>query len=139
MIELNNTTQVRVRYAETDKMGVVYNANYFVYFEVGRNEIMRQYNIHLSDYEQNDKVYFPLFDAYARYIMPAGYDDLLTIETKFIYNDSLKMTFESTIKRGETLICKGYTNHCFVSQTTMKPVKPPATFLEQIISQNNIK
>jgi acyl-CoA thioester hydrolase len=132
MLTLENTTELRVRYAETDKMGVVYNANYFVFFEVGRNEIMRQYNVPITIYEAEDGVYFPLIDAYAKYFLPAHYDDLLTIHTKFIYDDSLVMKFESTILRDGIVLCKGYTQHCFVSQRTMKPARPPKDFLDKI-------
>jgi acyl-CoA thioester hydrolase len=130
MIELTNKHQVRVRYAETDKMGVVYNSNYFIYFEVGRNEIMRQYKIPLTKFENEDNIYYPLIDAYAKYIIPAIYDDLITIDTRFIYDNSLIMKFESKVLRNNILLCEGYTRHCFISQTTMKPVRPPKAFLE---------
>ena len=132
MLELKNTNQIRVRYAETDKMGVVYNANYLIYFETGRNELMRKFNIPLREFENSDNVFFPLIDAYARYLIPAQYDDLLTVETKFIYDGSLIYKFESKVFRDGILLCEGYTRHCFVSQTTMKPTKPPKDFLEKI-------
>ena len=132
MLELNNTNPIRVRYAETDKMGVVYNANYFIYFETGRNELMRKYNIQLVEFEKSDNIFFPLIDAYAKYLISAQYDDLLTVETKFIYDGSLIFRFESKIIRDGIVLCEGYTRHCFTSQKTMKPTKPPKIFMERI-------
>ena len=133
MLEKKNNHQLYVRYAETDKMGVVYNANYLIYFETGRNEIMRANNISLLDYEKNDNVYFPLIDSYARYHIPACYDDLLDIETKLLYDESIILKFEYVIKRKEEIICTGYTRHCFINQSTMKPVRFPKRFLENLI------
>jgi len=132
MLELVNYNQIRVRYAETDKMGVVYNANYFVYFETGRNELMRKYKIPLVEFEKNENVFFPLIDAYAKYLIPAQYDDLLTVETKFIYDGSLVYKFEAKVIRDGILLCEGYTRHCFISQKTMKPTKPPKGFTDVI-------
>jgi acyl-CoA thioester hydrolase len=134
MIELTNTNQIRVRYAETDKMGVVYNANYFVYFETGRNELMRKYRIPLVEFERTENIFFPLIDAYAKYLISAQYDDLLTVETKFIYDGSLVYKFESKVIREGILLCEGYTRHCFISQKTMKPTKPPKGFIDVINS-----
>ena len=73
-------TKVRVRYAETDQMGVVYHSNFFLYFEVARVESFRQLGIRYADIEK-DGVIMPVVDVHARYIRPALYDDLLTIKT----------------------------------------------------------
>ena len=137
MIQIRNINQLYVRYAETDKMGVVYNSNYFIYFETGRNEIMRANNMSLIDYENDDNVYFPLIDSYAKFHIPAHYDDLLDIETILSYENGIVFKFDYTIKRGQDIICTGYTKHCFINQTSMKPVSPPCRFIDVLCSIKN--
>ena len=73
-------TQVRVRYAETDQMGVVYHSNYFPYFESARAESIRQMGYTYADMERMG-VIMPVVDVHCRYLRPARYDDLLTIKT----------------------------------------------------------
>jgi len=73
-------TQIRVRYAETDKMGVVYHSNFFPYFESARAESIRQLGFTYADMEKMG-VIMPVVDVHCRYLRPAKYDDLLTIKT----------------------------------------------------------
>lgn len=73
-------TQVRVRYAETDQMGVVYHSNYFPYFESARAESIRQLGFTYADMEKMG-VIMPVVDVHCRYLRPAKYDNLLTIKT----------------------------------------------------------
>lgn len=73
-------THIRVRYAETDQMGVVYHSNYFPYFEVARAESIRQMGFTYADME-NMGVIMPVVDVHCRYLRPAKYDDMLTIKT----------------------------------------------------------
>lgn len=72
-------TQIRVRYAETDQMGVVYHGNYFQYFEVARVEAIRQLSVSYADIEKSG-IIMPVIDVQCRYLRPAIYDDLLTIK-----------------------------------------------------------
>jgi acyl-CoA thioester hydrolase len=74
------TTQVRVRYAETDQMGVVYHSNYFPYFESARAESIRELGYTYADMEKMG-VIMPVVDVHCRYLRPALYDDLLSIKT----------------------------------------------------------
>ena len=74
-------TRMRVRYAETDQMGVVYHANYFVWFEVGRVELLRQLGFSYRDMEQNDGCGIAVVDARCRYKAPARYDDEVIVRT----------------------------------------------------------
>ena len=76
----STSTQVRVRYAETDQMGVVYHSNYFPYFESARAESIRQLGLTYADMEKMG-VIMPVIDVHCRYLRPAKYDDLLTIKT----------------------------------------------------------
>ncbi len=73
-------TQIRVRYADTDQMGVVYHSNYFDYFEVGRAEAIRQLGFTYAQME-DDGICMPIVDAHARFLRPALYDNLLTVKT----------------------------------------------------------
>ena len=77
-------TQLRVRYAETDQMGVVYHSNYIVWFEVGRVELLRQLGFTYRDMEHQDDTHIAVVDVQCRFKSPARYDDLITIRTRLI-------------------------------------------------------
>ncbi len=77
-------TLVRVRYAETDKMGVVYYANYYIYFEIGRVEYMRNLGIDYRKMEIEDDAFIVVAESKCRYRRPARYDDLLRIRTRVL-------------------------------------------------------
>ena len=76
------TTQVRVRYAETDQMGIVYYANYLVWFELGRVELLRSIGLAYSRLESDHGCFIPVIEARCRYRSPARYDDEILIETR---------------------------------------------------------
>jgi acyl-CoA thioester hydrolase len=76
------TTQVRVRYAETDQMGIVYYANYLVWFEIGRGEVLRALGLTYSQLEIDHQCILPVVEATCRYRAPARYDDEIQIETR---------------------------------------------------------
>src|ERR1700736_3420988 len=76
-----NETRLRVRYAETDKMGVVYHANHFIWFEIGRVEFLRQLGFSYRDMEEKDRCFIAVVDARCRYKAPARYDDEITVRT----------------------------------------------------------
>jgi acyl-CoA thioester hydrolase len=76
------TTEVRVRYAETDQMGIVYYANYLVWFEIGRVELLRSLGLAYSQMEIEHKLILPVVEASCRYKAPARYDDQILIETR---------------------------------------------------------
>jgi acyl-CoA thioester hydrolase len=76
------TTEVRVRYAETDQMGIVYYANYLVWFEIGRVELMRSLGLAYSQLETQHQCILPVIEASCRYRSPARYDDEILIETR---------------------------------------------------------
>ena len=140
MLDIKNRAQIRVRYAETDKMGVVYNGNYFTYFEIGRAELMRSHNMEYAKIEEAG-YFLPLLETGAKYKQSAYYDDLLEIEAHCKWNNSPIMRFEYNVWRGDELICEGFTVHSFLSAETRKPVKPPKVFIdivnEYLESQNN--
>jgi acyl-CoA thioester hydrolase len=76
------TTEVRVRYAETDQMGIVYYANYLVWFEIGRVELLRSLGLAYSQLETEHQCILPVVEASCRYRSPARYDDRIVIETR---------------------------------------------------------
>jgi acyl-CoA thioester hydrolase len=77
-----STTSLRVRYAETDQMGVAYYANYFVWCEVGRVELLRQLGFEYKQMEVGHGCFLPVVEASCRYKSPARYDDVVTVETR---------------------------------------------------------
>ena len=76
------TTEVRVRYAETDQMGIVYYANYLIWFEIGRVELLRSLGLAYSQLELDHQCILPVVEANCRYKSPARYDDRIAIETR---------------------------------------------------------
>jgi acyl-CoA thioester hydrolase len=75
-------TKLRVRYAETDNMGVVYHSNFAIWFEVGRVELMRQMGLEYRAMEKEDKCHIPVVDLRVRYKAPALYDDEIVVRTR---------------------------------------------------------
>jgi acyl-CoA thioester hydrolase len=120
---------VRVRYAETDQMGVVYHANYFVWFEVGRVELLRQIGFSYRDMEKDDQCFIAVVDARCRYKAPARYDDELSIRTHVKnYRESL-IHFGYEILRASdgTLLALGETTH-IVTDANMKVALLPEKY-----------
>ena len=95
-------TTVRVRYAETDKFGVVYYANYFVWFEVGRAELLRQLGYDYKQMELKDDSHIVVAEAHCRYLRPARYDDLLRIRTRVAEARSRTLRFAYEIVNDAT-------------------------------------
>ncbi len=107
-----NLTQVRVIYADTDAMGIVYHTNYIRWFELGRNELMRQLGIAYSELEKMG-LNLPLTKVSCHYLAPAKYDHLVTIETTFAYIKRASIRFNSKVwdENKEKLLVEGYTIH----------------------------
>lgn len=126
---LENKCVFRVRYADTDRMGIVYNGNYFSFFETGRTELMRAKGIPYTEVEERGFM-LPLTEAHINYKNPAKYDDILEIFAKLEYKNTATLKFEYEIKIGEKLIATGFTKHIFVKKEDLSPVRPPKFFLE---------
>jgi acyl-CoA thioester hydrolase len=118
---------VRITYADTDRMGVVYYSNYFDMFEKGRTELMRNLGMRYRDMEEHDRVYLPGIDARCLYYLPAKYDDLIRIETRVKEFGGAHIDFEYDIYDVETSkhLASGFTRHPFVNDK-WKPVRIPA-------------
>jgi len=111
-------TRVRVRYAETDQMGVVYHANYLVWFEVGRVELMRQHGLDYKTMETEEGCLIAVAEVTARYKAPARYDDELAIETRVLMVRGPLVRFGYRILRVEDgcLLCEGETVHVVIGK-----------------------
>ena len=123
---------VRVRYAETDQMGVVYHANYLVWFEVGRVEFIRQLGLNYRDMERDEGCMIVVVEATARYKSPARYDDQLTVQTRLasIRGGSLiRFTYSIVRDADGALLCEGETVHLVVGRD-MKRHTLPARYLD---------
>lgn len=128
----NNQIKVRVRYAETDQMGVVYHGNYAQYFEIGRVEWLRNLGLSYKFMEDNG-IMLPVVNLVLNYKKPARYDDLLTVTTIFKKQESVKIEFDYEIhnEAGE-LLTTGNSILVFVDMKTGRPVSPPEYVLEKI-------
>jgi acyl-CoA thioester hydrolase len=121
--------RMRVRYAETDRMGVVYHANYFVWFEVGRVELLRQLGFSYRDMEQEDGCGIAVIDARCRYKFPARYDDEVIVRTHLEYVRESMVQFSYELVRADdgTLLAEGDTTHVVVDPE-MKKVPLPEKY-----------
>src|ERR1700692_4773791 len=111
------TAELRVRYAETDQMNVVYYANYLVWFEIGRVELLRSLGLAYSEMEIEHKLVLPVVEATCRYRSPARYDDQILVETRpaMLRGSVLKFAYRLMSKAGEgitpELLAEGETVH----------------------------
>ncbi|QHN05137.1 acyl-CoA thioesterase [Granulicella sp. WH15] len=117
-------TRIRVRYAETDQMGVVYHANYLVWFEVGRVELIRQMGLDYKSMEREDGCGIAVVEANVRYRLPARYDDELIVRTRVVGVRGSVLRFAYTVVRGETVLCEGATVHVVVGADMKKAAMP---------------
>jgi len=112
------TCQVRVRYAETDGMGVVYYGNYLTWFEVGRADLFRQLGQSYREIEENEMVHLLVVEAHCRYHKPARYDDLVDIVTRASRPSRARVQFDYQLSRAEdgVLLASGTTLHVAVGR-----------------------
>ena len=124
--------KVRVRYAETDQMGVVYHGNYAQYFEMGRVEWLRNLGLSYSVMEKQG-VMLPVVSLTINYKKPARYDDLLTVRTIFKKQESVKIEFDYEIyNEAGQLLTIGNSVLVFVDMKTGRPVVPPSYVKEAL-------
>ncbi len=121
-------TKLRVRYAEADKMGLVYHSNFVIWFEVGRVELLRQLGFQYSEMEAEDNCHIPVVDLRVRYKAPALYDDEIVIRTqiKNVRSSLLHFSYEVFRESDRTLLATGETMHIIVNnklERTMLPEK----------------
>jgi len=138
---ITHTSNIRIRYAETDQMGVVHHANYFVYFEAGRTELLRSLGFPYSELEKLGFI-LPVIEANAKYYKSVAYDHSIDIITTLREMPAVKIRLDYEVKDSDTkeLIADGYTVHSFVNSETRKPTRAPSVFLNAIDKPfNNIQ
>ena len=125
-----NETRIRVRYAETDQMGVVYHTNHFIWFEVGRVELLRQLGFSYKDMEREDDCFIAVVDARCRYKAPIHYDDEVVVRTYIRHVREKMIHFGYELRKAGTgeLLAEGETTH-IVADSEMKPRPLPEKYL----------
>jgi acyl-CoA thioester hydrolase len=131
---LEATTQIRVRYSETDQMGYVYYGNYAAYFEVARVELLRSNGISYKELEENG-IMLPVLKLELKYHKPAQYDDLLTIKTSIKKKPSITIDFDFEIYNEQNeLLTTGFTSLVFIDMKRNRPTRPPKIIVDLFTS-----
>jgi acyl-CoA thioester hydrolase len=121
---IESRSQITVRYAETDMMGVVYHGNYLPWFEVGRTTLLKELGLAYRQLEA-DGFRLPVLEVGVKYQRPAVYDDTLTVITRLHEKPVLRIRLEYEVRRGDELLATGFTVHAFIDREG-RPVRPPA-------------
>ncbi|MBG9377757.1 acyl-CoA thioesterase [Panacibacter sp. DH6] len=129
-----SVTQMRVRYAETDQMNVVYYGNYAQYFEVGRVESIRQLGYTYKDMEHSG-VIMPVVEMHVRYLRPATYDDLLTVKTTLreLPTDHRIEFFQEVLNEAGKLLCAGTVKLFFLNAGDRSKTQMPAAMRQSLM------
>ena len=124
--------QIRVRYGETDQMGVVYHGNYALYLEMGRIEWLRKLGISYKSMEENG-IMLPVVSLSINYKKSAGYDDVINVKTQLrnVPTAKIEFDYEITNNQGEILTTAS-TTLVFIDKTTNRPTKPPKYILDAL-------
>lgn len=127
----------RVRYADTDQMGIVYHARYFEWFEAARTELMRSMGIAYRQLEE-EGVFMPVVEAHCRYRLPVKYDECIRIKTTIgeVTRAKVRLDYKICGENDDLARGEGYTVHCFVGKDG-KPRRAPEDVL--VFFQNNVE
>jgi acyl-CoA thioester hydrolase len=127
-------TQIRVRYAETDQMGIVHHANFLVWFEAGRSELCRAKGFSYKEMEEQDNALLVVAESYCRYKSPAYYEDVLTVRTKVleVRSRSIRFFYEVFRPEDEMVIAEGETLH-LVTDRSKKVRSLPAIYRDRLL------
>jgi acyl-CoA thioester hydrolase len=130
---VEHTTKLRVRFAETDAMQVVYYAEYFVWFEVARTELFRAMGMPYSVISRKRGFHTPVVQAHADYKAPARYDDEVAVRVwvNKVGTSSLRLDYEVTKLPGKELLCTGHTVNVLIGEDG-KPMEFPADIREKL-------
>ncbi|MEO6656041.1 MAG: thioesterase family protein [Pyrinomonadaceae bacterium] len=135
-MEVWHETEVRVRYAETDAMGIVHNANYFIWFEVGRSHLCRDKGFSYKEMEDEENALMVVAESYCRYKSPAYYEDVLTVRTQVgeIRSRSLRFIYEVHRASDGILIAEGETLH-LVTDKNKKVRSLPSIYRDRLLDK----
>ena len=136
-MEVSFEFDVRIAYADTDRMGVMYYANYFTLFERGRTELMRNLGLRYRDLEEKSRVFLPVSETRCRYLSPAKYDDLIRVITRVKEIGGAHLDFSYEIRDAETgkRLAEGFTRHPFVNEK-WKPVRIPGELKSKLTQKS---
>lgn len=126
------TLELRVKYADTDKMQFVYYGRYYEFFEAARNEMLREIGFEYKQLEEMG-VMLPVVTSHADYFLPGRYDDVLVIKSHIKQFENVRITigYEVTRKGEDKVLVTGYTTHAFINENN-RPVRPPVAFKEKL-------
>ncbi len=127
---LQHRSQIEVRYAETDMMGVVYHGSYLPWLEVARTALLAAEGVPYRELEASG-FYLPVTEVTLRYLRPARYADVVTVTAIIREKPSLRIRIDYELHRGEEKLAEGHTVHVFIDKAG-KPVRPPAAFVAMI-------
>ena len=127
-------SRFRVRYAETDQMGMVYYANYLVWLEVGRSDFCRECGFSYRDLEREEQAFLTVAEANCRYLAPARYQDEIVVETELSRVRGRVIEFTYRVMCGSTLLAEGRTLHVVIG-TDGRPRSMPQRYLELLKSK----
>lgn len=126
----HDVTNIRVRYYDTDQMGIVYYGNYARFYEVGRVEALRHLGLNYRDLEERG-IQMPVYDLSCRFIRPARYDDLLTIRVTIPQLPTTRLLFQYEVFNQDGLLLNtGQTTLVFITSRTGRPQSAPADLIE---------
>jgi acyl-CoA thioester hydrolase len=129
----NFSTEVKVRFAETDAQGIAHNANYLVWFEVARVEYLEQ---HAGGYQRlrDDGIEALVLESRVRYLQPARFDERLVVHARCVDVKGARFRYEYAIERDGTVIADGSTAHATVDATSFRPTRVPTWLADAIAS-----
>lgn len=129
-------TEIRVRYAETDKMGIVHHSNFLVWFEIGRSEFCRARGFSYLEMEEKEDALMVVAEVYCRYKSPAFYEDVLTVRTSVadVRSRSLRFIYEIFRASDEKLLAEGETLHV-VTDRNKKVRSMPPVYREKLFAE----
>ena len=123
---IESRSQITVRYAETDMMGIVYHGSYLPWFEVGRTTLLKECGIIYRDLEAQG-YRLPVIELGTKFFRPALYDDTVTVITWLKERPLLRIRLDYEVRRGDELLVTGFTIHTFINKEGA-PVRPPADY-----------
>ena len=127
------STEIRVRFAETDAQGIAHNSNYLVWFEVARVEYLEQ---HAGGYQRLRELGIEalVLESHVRYLQPARFDDRLTVHARCVDVKGARFRYEYAVERDGVVIADGWTAHATVDGESLRPTRVPTWLTEAILS-----
>ena len=132
-------TEIRVRYAETDKMGIVHHSNYLIWFEAGRSDLCRARGFSYKEMEENEQALMVVAESYVRYKSPSYYEDELVVRTRVaeIRSRSIRFIYEIVRPEDDVLVAEGETLH-LVTDTSKRVRQIPESYKELLLADEPV-